>query len=187
VLAHWLTALRLLCAPLFALALLRPGWAAVAAAALLLGLAIATDVLDGRVARRLGTASAAGGLFDHLTDFLFVEAGLGALALQGRIPWPLPALVAVAFTQYAVDSYLLHRARQLRMSALGRLNGVLYFVPVGASIPRLAALEGPIRWMAWALVATTLLSILDRALALRRAPAAAPGSRAAGTQARSPR
>ncbi len=186
-LAHLLTGVRLVSIPFFAVAMMMTGGGVAAVAAALFVLAIVTDVLDGRVARRLGTAGPAGQLFDHVTDFLFVEAGLLALTLQGRIPWPLPPLVAVAFAQYAVDSYLLHRARQLRMSALGRLNGVLYFVPIGAAIPGIEALEGPIRWIAWGLVLTTLLSIVDRTLALRRPPAAAPGSPVAGTAARSPR
>jgi CDP-diacylglycerol--glycerol-3-phosphate 3-phosphatidyltransferase len=185
--AHALTALRLLSIPFFVACLREPGRAAAIGAALLFALAIATDVLDGRVARRRATESPAGRAFDHATDFLFVVSGLAVLALRGRVPLALPLLVAVAFAQYAIDSYWLHRARQLRMSALGRWNGVLYFVPLGAALAGIPALEGPIRWTAWALCASTLASILDRALALRLPLAGAPGSRAAGTGARSPR
>jgi CDP-diacylglycerol--glycerol-3-phosphate 3-phosphatidyltransferase len=186
-LAHALTALRLISIPPFVWLVLTPGQAAALGAAALFVLAIVTDLLDGRVARRRGSASAAGGIFDHLTDFLFVSSGFGALALQGRIPWLLPVLIAVAFSQYALDSYLLHRARELRMSSLGRVNGILYFVPLGASLAGIGALEAPIRWLAWWLVASTLLSIADRALAVRRRPAGARGSPAAGTGVRSPR
>ena len=98
-------------------------------AALAIVLAIATDLLDGPVARRRGTASAAGRAFDHTADFLFVTAGLLGGALRGVFPLLLPILVVIAFAQYVVDSYWLHRTRELRMSPLGRWNGILYFVP----------------------------------------------------------
>ena len=39
-------------------------------------------------------------------------------------------LIVFAFSQYVADSYWLHRAKQLRMSFLGRWNGVLYFAPL---------------------------------------------------------
>ena len=142
-------------------------------AATLFCVAIATDIADGRLARARGTASALGRVLDHGADFLFVNAGLTAAATTGALPWLLPALVAFAFVQYVVDSYWLHRARALRMSALGRWNGVLYFVPLGGAILvelGLAFLAEPTRWFAWALVASTLASIVDRALAARRPP-----------------
>jgi hypothetical protein len=58
------------------------------------------------------------------------------------------------------------------MSALGRWNGILYFVPLGGAILvelGLDFLAEPTRWVAWALVASTVASIADRALAARRA------------------
>jgi hypothetical protein len=91
------------------------------------------------------------------------------------VPWLLPVLVALAFAQYVVDSYWLHRAGQLRMSALGRWNGVLYFVPLGGALLVALGLDwlaAPTRWVAWALVLATLVSIADRALSLRRQAAA---------------
>jgi phosphatidylglycerophosphate synthase len=176
--AHALTTLRLLLVAPFAWWLTLDGrlWAWLAAGAI--GVAIATDLLDGIAARRAGTESAAGRLFDHAADFLFVTSGLFALAWRGATPWILPVLIAVAFTQYVVDSYWLHRERQLRMSRLGRWNGILYFVPLcGDVLARLGLplLHGPVRWIAWALVVTTLLSIGDRLLAINRSRTA-PGS-----------
>ena len=86
------------------------------------------------IARRRGTASAAGGLFDHATDCLFVAAGLAGGAARGAFPWVLPALVVAAFAQYVADSYWLHRGRSLRGSRLGRWNGILYFAPLVGDI-----------------------------------------------------
>ncbi len=174
--ANALTALRLASAPLLALAITQG--AHVAGAALFV-LAVATDMLDGRVARRFGESSALGGLLDHATDAAFVTAGLGALACLGEVPVLLPSLVAVAFVQYAVDSRWLRPAPggvgpQLRASALGRLNGIAYFVPLGAAVGRDAlGLGWPAPSLVYGLgallVVTTLVSIADRGWALRRA------------------
>jgi hypothetical protein len=84
----------------------------------------------------------------------------------------LPALVVVAFAQYAIDSYWLHRRGELRMSALGRWNGVLYFVPLSVDVARRLGIEVPLlalHVIAWLLIASTVASMADRALALRGA------------------
>jgi phosphatidylglycerophosphate synthase len=182
-LANALTGLRLALVLPFALAMAEWGAGAGLASAVLLVVAIATDLLDGRIARARGSESAAGRAFDHATDAFFVSAGLAAAALRGSLPLLLPVLVQVAFAQYVVDSYVLRRERALRMSALGRLNGILYFVPLaldcaarllGSGFAPLASIT------AWLLVASTLASIGDRLLALKESRTA-PGSPAAGT------
>jgi CDP-diacylglycerol--glycerol-3-phosphate 3-phosphatidyltransferase len=140
-------------------------------AATLFCVAIATDLIDGPLARARGTASGVGRALDHTSDFAFVCAGLFAAAARGAVPWLLPVLVAAAFAQYVVDSYWLHRAGELRMSGLGRWNGVLYFVPLGGVLLVDAGVTGladATRWVAWALCASTLISIADRAVSLRR-------------------
>src|SRR5262245_49403513 len=165
--ANLLSLLRLLAAAPFALLVARGDapWLA----ATLFGVAIASDLADGPIARARGTASGVGRALDHFADFLFVDLGLFAAAAQGAVPWLLPSLVAVAFAQYVVDSYWLHRDAQLRMSALGRWNGILYFVPLGGALLVALGLEWlrtPTGWVAWVLVLATLASIADRALAL---------------------
>jgi phosphatidylglycerophosphate synthase len=173
--ANALTALRLVCGPLLVLALLER---APLAAAGLFWLAVATDLLDGRVARRFGETSALGGFLDHLTDAAFVSLGLAALALRSEAPALLPALVGLAFLQYTLDSRV-QTGRPLRASALGRWNGIAYFVPIGAVVVRDAlGLAWPpaalVLALGWLLAASTLLSMADRALALMRARRARP-------------
>ena len=135
-------------------------------AALLLSLAVLTDVLDGPLARRLEQSSALGGLIDHATDAAFVTLLLIALWTRGYVPWLLPVLVTASFLQYAVDSRAL-RGRSLRASWLGRCNGIAYFVlaalvvyrnALGLSWPNDALLEA----LAWLLVLSTVASMLDR-------------------------
>ncbi len=169
--AHAISALRGVLAIPFAWALLQDTQLSARLAACLFVVAIASDLLDGRVSRWRNTSSARGRALDHGSDFAFVMAGLCAASARGLVSWFLPALVALAFVQYAVDSYLLHRQRVLRMSELGRWNGILYFVPVGGVIlvdlgmDRLEPLIAP---LAWLLVVSTLASIADRLLALGR-------------------
>ena len=168
--ANALTALRLVCGPLLVLALLE-GASLLAAA--LFWLAVATDLLDGRVARRFGESSALGGFLDHLTDAAFVSLGLAALALRGEAPALLPALVALAFLQYTLDSRVI-RGDALVASVLGRWNGIAYFVPIGAVVVRDALGlawpgAGVVLGVGWLLVASTLLSMADRLRALSRA------------------
>ena len=167
--ANALTALRLVCGPLLVLALLG---AAPRTAAALFWLAVATDLLDGRVARRFGESSALGGFLDHLTDAAFVSLGLAALALRGEAPALLPALVAFAFLQYVLDSRVV-QGGELVASALGRWNGIAYFVPIGTVVVRDAlGLAWPpaalVLGLGWLLVASTLLSMADRVRAFRR-------------------
>ena len=167
--AHALTAVRLALVLPMAAAFARPELLAPGGVALLLCLAIVTDVLDGRVARMKGSASAWGRLFDHGTDCLFVTGGLAGAAMAGAVTPLLPVLVPVAFGQYVVDSYVWHRQRQLRASALGRWNGVLYFVPlvlIAAArlhLPGGAFLLWAAEVLGYVLVASTVVSVIDRA------------------------
>jgi len=148
---------------------------------MLLWVAIATDYADGKVARLTGTASPRGQLFDHGTDFVFVTAGLTGAAMAGLVTPVLPVLITIAFAQYVLDSYWLYRQKQLRMSAIGRWNGILYFVPlVLISASRLALPGSVASWLTLAagaagygLAVSTVVSAIDRAVAPLRSGRAA--------------
>jgi len=96
--ANALTAARVLLALPFAFLMTGGGARHATLAALVLAAAIATDVLDGALARRRDTVTAAGRAFDHAADCFFVTSGLVAGAVRGAFPWILPILVAAAFT-----------------------------------------------------------------------------------------
>lgn len=160
--AHTLTAVRLLLAFPFAILMARGDAHSGLWAALVMAVAIATDLVDGPLARRTGTASSRGGTFDHTADCVFVTSGLAAGAVRGVFPWMLPALVVAAFAQYVVDSYWLHRHSGLRGSQLGRYNGILYFVPpCGDILVRIGFefIQPLLPLVAWVLVVSTCVSI----------------------------
>ena len=173
---HWLTVanalsgVRLVCAPACACAIAGLQWRTAAG---LFVLAVATDLLDGPVARRRGEASALGGLVDHATDAFFCTTVLAALALIDLAPAALPFLVAAAFVQYSADSSAL-AGKALRTSRIGRYNGIAYFVLAGIPIVRNAlGWEWPpgglVLALGWLLVGTTVLSMADRLRAVLRA------------------
>jgi phosphatidylglycerophosphate synthase len=167
--ANALTSLRLLIAIPCAGAIVAELWSV---AATLFVVAVASDIADGRVARLRQETSAFGALFDHVTDATFVTLLLIALAQAGELPMLLPILVAASFLQYVLDSKAL-RGKPLRMSQLGRFNGIAYFAIAGTPVIRDALmLPFPpaqwVNWTAWMLVATSIVSMLDRGLALYR-------------------
>jgi len=167
--ANALTALRLLCTPAIVVAVLQERSTT---AGVLFLIAVVTDFADGPIARRRGEASARGALFDHTVDAAFVTALLAALAWHGALTPALPILVCAAFLQYVWDSDVLH-GQALRTSLIGRSNGVAYYVAAGVPVVRDAL---GLRWpgdplvhaLAWLLVATTLLSMTERAIVFRR-------------------
>ena len=171
--AHALTAVRLGLVLPIAWAFAQPGLLAPHILFALVCLGIATDYADGKVARMTGTSSPHGQLFDHATDFVFVTAGLTGAALAGLVTPILPVLIIIAFSQYVLDSYWKGRQKQLRMSAIGRWNGILYFVPlVVISVSRLASAESVAALLTltagaagYALAASTVVSVIDRAMA----------------------
>ncbi len=175
--ANALTILRLLLALPVAFACANPELLPPSLLVTLVAVAVASDYFDGKLARRFGTASSGGMLFDHGADFLFVTSALFGAAVAGLVTVWLPVLIVIAFSQYVIDSYWLYRQKQLRMSFLGRWNGVFYFVPIVLlAVSRLefvAAFEPVLVQLLWWLSALLLIStgvsIADRAIAPLRA------------------
>jgi len=163
--ANVLTAIRLLLVVPFAFFMARGDERSALFALVVWVVALATDFLDGPIARRRGTVSALSGAFDHTSDFLFVVSGIFAGAFRGVFPWILPICITAAFAQYDIDSYWLHRQIKFRGSKLGRYNGMLYFVPPCLDILiRLGArfLQPLLTILVWMLVVSTLVSMSQR-------------------------
>jgi len=172
--ANALTALRLALVIPFALFMARGDQRSAAFALIVWLVALATDFADGPIARRQGTVTPLGGAFDHTSDFLFVVSGIFAGVSRDAFPWILPVCITAAFAQYAIDSYWLHRQIKFRGSKLGRYNGILYFVPpVSDILIRLGArfLHLLLSIFVWALVVSTLVSMVQRLIFARLAAA----------------
>lgn len=168
--ANGLTLLRLAFAPALAVAVLHGDFGG---AALLFALAVATDVLDGRVARRYGEVSPYGRIIDHAADATFVSVGTAALACAGELPLLLSPLIVVAFLEYAVGARS-PGGGEPRRSRLGHWNGIAYFVAVATPVIRNAlGLPWPdgrlVHALGWLLIASTSFSIASRVAARRAA------------------
>lgn len=175
-LANAVSALRLALVPASVYAVFAGRW--MLAAAIFVA-AVASDFLDGFLARRRGTASALGGVLDHAADATYVAVTLWAIAYteaQVRIdvvPGILPLFIALAFLQYLLDSRAL-AGGPLRTSWLGRCNGIAYFALVGTVVFRNALElhwlpEEAIYWAGLVILLSTLVSMLTRLAHMRRA------------------
>lgn len=135
--ANALTATRVLLTPVFvALICAAPGrpvlgWLAV----LVFAASAASDVIDGRLARRWGSASTGGRTFDHLADISFILAALWAYARLGLVPWWVPAAIASSFAFYVIDSWSRPTVRgSLIGSRVGHVGGVCNYVLIGVLV-----------------------------------------------------
>ena len=176
---RWLTAAnvislaRLAATPFSLAAVLDGNWRL---AGLIFAGAVASDFLDGIIARWRGTVSNLGGVLDHTADAVFVavtlwgiaylEVGAGTDVVPGILPW----LIVLAFLQYLFDSKALS-GQPLRASWLGRVNGIAYYVVAGTVIGRNALgldwlPDEAIYWATLAVLVSTLASMFDRLRAL---------------------
>lgn len=134
--ANAVTLLRPALAPLFAAAVLAAergagGWPAAG----LFALVAASDALDGPLARRLGTASAAGRTLDHGSDIAFLLIALSTYVCIGAAPWWVPAAVAISFAAYALDARWRPDLRpRFAAQRVGHLGGVANYVLVGVLV-----------------------------------------------------
>lgn len=178
---RWLTAAnvislaRLAATPFSLAAVLDGNWRL---AGLIFAGAVASDFLDGIIARWRNTVSNLGGVLDHTADAAFVavtlwgmaylEVGTGTDVVPGILPW----LIVLAFLQYLFDSKALS-GQPLRASWLGRTNGIAYYVVAGTVIGRNALgldwlPDEAIYWATLAVLVSTLASMFDRLRALTK-------------------
>ena len=104
-------------------------------AVLLFAGVVASDVLDGRLARRLGVSSVFGRFLDHGADIFFILFALCWFAAWGWVTVWLPAAIAWAFGLYTFDSWWRSggrgQPRRLLGSRLGHIGGILNYAAVG--------------------------------------------------------
>jgi phosphatidylglycerophosphate synthase len=156
---------RVILIPALAGALLQHvGWLSI----MLFGVVVVSDILDGYVARKTRQASIWGARLDHGSDAIFVTAITGVFAYLGLLPVLLPCVIAVAFSQYSIDSTFTGNPG-LRSSKIGRWNGIAYFVITGLAIfvhvfVTHLAIRELLATLGMVLVVTTMISIIARVL-----------------------
>lgn len=134
--------------------------------------AAASDFADGPAARRAGSPDRFGRWLDAVADITFILAALTCQTRLGSIPAYIPVLIALSFTQYALDSVLILGSAAPVASRLGHWAGALNYVLVIALAfappPRLPGRL--IRRAAPLIGVLYIAAIIERALNYRRRP-----------------
>lgn len=149
---------------------------------------VATDFLDGPLARRLGGATRHGALLDNAADVTFVLGAASTGAALGLLPWRVPVAIAIAFGAYALASAGGRGEPARAYTRIGHAAGVCNYLLAGllaATVLRPGRGWGPVLDVA----GLAVLSVNGGAAAVQAAGAvrrarARPG---AGRRDRSPR
>ena len=137
--ADALTLSRAVLAPLILIALIRQEGGGAVAALILTGIALATDYLDGAIARRFAASSRFGKVADAFTDALVFLAIFAGLAVRGVLPLWLPAVMVAR--EAAMHAAIRPTLMRLRLDPGARLAGKLKTVlQAGAAITVLVLL-----------------------------------------------
>ena len=125
-----------------------------------------SDFIDGRIARRLGAASGSGRWLDAIADVTFVLAAILCAAWAGEIPFYVPILIAISFSQYVIDSVVLGEpAAGPIKSRLGHWGGIVNYalVIVLAFAPPPAIIGSLVRELAPLIALFYVAAISERA------------------------
>ncbi len=128
--------------------------------------AAGSDFIDGRIARRLGVASGNGRWLDAVADVTFVLAALLCEAADGAIPFYIPILIALSFSQYVIDSAVIAPpAAGPVKSRLGHWGGIInYALVIALAIAPPPALPGAlVRGLAPLIALFYVAAIAERA------------------------
>ena len=148
--------------------LLAPWWAVA-----VFTLAIATDGLDGAIARSRGLVTNLGKILDPIADKALIGAALILLSLEGRVLWVATALILIREIGMTVFRLAIIRHRVIGASGGGKLKTVLQAITVGlllSPIDLLLTWVAPIEQMLlWLVVLITVVTGVQYLVAVRKA------------------
>lgn len=140
-----ITIVRILCAPVFVWMLLADGgadgplrwWAAV-----LFIVAIATDGIDGYLARRHDIVTDLGKLLDPIADKALTGCAFVCLSIIGELPWWITILVLVREVGITVHRLLVASSHVVAAAWMGKLKTVAQAVALSLALLPLWTLVG---------------------------------------------
>jgi len=120
--------------------------------------AIATDALDGWIARRYNLITNLGKLLDPIADKVLTGAAFIGLSVINELPWWVTILVLVR--EIGVTVHRLFEARSVVVAAawMGKLKTVSQAVALTLALSPLASLWG--EWMVWLNITTMTIAVL---------------------------
>ena len=149
-LANIITVVRILLAPVFVVLLVLDGGSdgpLRIAAAVLFAVAIATDSLDGHLARSRNLITDLGVLLDPIADKVLTGAALVMLAVLAELPWWVVAVILVREWGITLFRFLMLRDRVIPASRGGKLKTVVQSVAISFALLPLWNLLG--EWVHW--------------------------------------
>lgn len=156
-----ITVLRILLAPVFIWMLLADGgddgWLRWAAAALFI-VAIATDGIDGAIARKHGLVTDLGKLLDPIADKVLTGGALIALSILGELPWWVTLLVLVREIGITVHRMIVATDHVVAAAWMGKLKTVAQSVAISLALTPLYLLVGD--WIFWVNGITMTVAVL---------------------------
>ncbi|MDN4615709.1 CDP-diacylglycerol--glycerol-3-phosphate 3-phosphatidyltransferase [Leifsonia sp. F6_8S_P_1B] len=145
-----ITVVRILLAPLFVWMLLADAghdgglrWAA----AVLFVLAIATDGVDGAIARRNNLVTDLGKLLDPIADKVLTGGALIALSILGELPWWITVVILVREVGITLYRFVVIRQGVIAASRGGKLKTIAQSVAISFALFPLWTIVGD--WIFW--------------------------------------
>jgi CDP-diacylglycerol--glycerol-3-phosphate 3-phosphatidyltransferase len=156
-----ITVVRILLAPLFFWMLLADNgadgslrwWAAV-----LFIVAIATDGVDGAIARRYNLVTDLGKLLDPIADKILTGAALIGLSILAELPWWVTVLILVREIGITVFRFAMLSDRVIPASRGGKLKTIAQSVAISLALLPLWLLLGD--WINWVNTLTMTIALV---------------------------
>ncbi|MFG6280375.1 CDP-diacylglycerol--glycerol-3-phosphate 3-phosphatidyltransferase [Microbacterium sp. 5K110] len=161
-----ITIARILCAPVFLWMLLADGGAGGGlrwAAAVVFIVAIATDGIDGYIARRYEIVSDLGKLLDPIADKALTGVAFVGLSILGELDWWVTILVLVREIGITIYRFLVVSDHVLAAAWMGKLKTVAQAVALSIALLPLASLSEAAVWQStvwWAGVVTMTIAVV---------------------------
>jgi CDP-diacylglycerol--glycerol-3-phosphate 3-phosphatidyltransferase len=145
-----ITVVRILLAPLFVWMLLADagddGWLRWAAAVLFV-IAIATDGVDGAIARRNNLVTELGKLLDPIADKVLTGGALVALSILNELPWWVTIVILVREIGITVYRFVVIKQGVIAASRGGKIKTIVQSVAISLALFPLWTLFGD--WVFW--------------------------------------
>jgi CDP-diacylglycerol--glycerol-3-phosphate 3-phosphatidyltransferase len=156
-----ITVVRILLAPLFVWMLLADGgadgWLRWAAAVLFV-LAIATDGVDGAIARRNGLVTDLGKLLDPIADKVLTGGALIALSILGELPWWVTAVILIREVGITVYRFVVIKQGVIAASRGGKIKTIVQSIAISLALFPFWTVLGD--WVYWVNGAFMTLAVI---------------------------
>ncbi|KJC63452.1 CDP-diacylglycerol--glycerol-3-phosphate 3-phosphatidyltransferase [Agreia bicolorata] len=156
-----ITVVRILLAPLFFWMLLADDGADTPlryAAAALFIVAIATDGIDGHIARSRNQVTDLGKLLDPIADKVLTGAALVGLSILTELPWWVTAIILVREVGITVFRFAVLSDRVIPASRGGKLKTLAQSIAISLALVPFPALVGS--WFDWVNIVTMSIAFI---------------------------